>query len=242
MNKKITLNAIILAGGLGTRLRPVIEGQPKVLAEIKGNPFLKYLLDQLVSCGIEKIILCTGYLGEQISSYFGNNYRGAELVYSQEPKPLGTGGALRFALPHVTTESVLVLNGDSYCAADFFGFSQWHCRHNAAASLLLTELTDTRRFGRVQMAENSAITRFDEKDESVIQPGLINAGIYIISRDLLEKIPENAPCSLEREMFPNWIGHNFYGYRTEAPFLDIGTPESYSKAEAFLANISEPST
>lgn len=242
MTKKITLNATILAGGLGTRLRPVIEGQPKVLAEIKGYPFLKYLLDQLVICKIEKIILCTGYLGEQIESYFGNNYHGAKLVYSQEPKALGTGGAIRYALPHIGTESALILNGDSYCAADFFGFFQWHCRHNASASLLLTNLTDTRRFGRVQVAENSVITRFDEKDESVIQPGLINTGVYIISRDLLEKIPETAPCSLEREMFPNWIGHNFYGYRTEAPFLDIGTPESYSKAEAFLAHISEPST
>ncbi|MEE9304124.1 MAG: nucleotidyltransferase family protein [Thiotrichaceae bacterium] len=230
--------AIILAGGLGTRLRPVIEDQPKVLAEIKGHPFLKYLLDQLVGWKIEEVVLCTGYLGDQIESQFGQDYHGIRLIYSREVTPLGTGGALQLALPLIKSDTVLVLNGDSYCAADFDEFWRWHCLQKSDASLLLLHNSDTSRFGRVQIATDGHIEKFDEKDKNSPKPGVINAGIYLIRRSLLESsIPDTGPISLERDVFPSWIGQNFFGYQTQCPFIDIGTPESYSLAEKFLDNI-----
>jgi NDP-sugar pyrophosphorylase family protein len=237
VTNNISINAVILAGGLGSRLRSVVDGQPKVLAEVSGQPFLKYLLDQVVKWHIDKIVLCTGYLGAQIESCFGEEYHGVPLTYSKETMPLGTGGALRFALPLVKSETVLVLNGDSYCAADFAAFFLWHKSKHSSASLLLANMADTKRFGRVQVSETGEIQRFDEKDERLAGPGLINSGIYLIQRLLLESIPEKVPCSLERDMFPTWIGRKFYGYRTDYPFLDIGTPESYAKAETFLGNV-----
>lgn len=239
MSNSKNITAVILAGGLGTRLRTVVKDQPKVLAEVNGRPFLKYLLDQLVQWHIKTIVLCTGYLGDQIESCFGHQYRGAHLIYSKEPEPLGTGGALRFALPLINTGQVLVLNGDSYCAADFEEFFNWHTNKNSAATLYLCQITDTSRFGRVKITGSGEIVQFDEKDERATHPGLINAGIYLLDRTLIEKIPYNKPCSLERELFPQWIGHNFYGYRQDSAFLDIGTPESYAAASMFLSGITE---
>lgn len=241
MDDRSSLTAVILAGGLGTRLRPVVENQPKVLAKIKGHPFLKYLLDQLVDWKIEEVVLCTGYLGDQIESQFGLDYHGIRLIYSREVTPLGTGGALQLASSLIKSDTVLVLNGDSYCAADFDAFWRWHCLQKSEASLLLLHNPDTSRFGRVQVTADGHIERFDEKDKNSPKPGVINAGIYLIRRSLLESIPDIGPISLERDIFPSWIGQNFFGYQTTCPFIDIGTPESYSLAENFLDNIAESS-
>lgn len=236
MNDRSDITAVILAGGLGTRLRPVVKDQPKVLAGIGGHPFLKYLLDQLASWRIRKVVLCTGYLSEQIESRFGQDYHGLRLTYSREPAPLGTAGALRLALPLIDSDTVLVLNGDSYCAADFDAFWRWHSLRRSVATLLLVNNPDTCRFGSVQIAADGQIIRFDEKKEGA-KPGLINAGLYLIKSALLKSIPESGSVSLEREIFPAWIGMDFYGYRAAGPFLDIGTPESYASAEIFFANI-----
>lgn len=228
--------AVILAGGLGTRLRSVVENQPKVLAEVGGQPFLNYLLDQLVEWRIQAVVLCTGHLGEQIEARFGANYRGLRLRYSRESSPLGTAGALRLALPSIPSDPVLVLNGDSYCGVDFAAFWRWHRSRQSAATLLLVHNPDTRRFGSVRVATDGRILRFEEKRDSA-EPGSINAGVYLIARDLLRSIPIARPVSLEREMFPAWIGGDFYGYLAAGPFLDIGTPESYAAAEAFFAKL-----
>lgn len=235
------LTAAILAGGFGTRLRPAVETQPKVLANVGGHPFLKYLLDQLIAWRIREIVLCTGYLGEQVEAQFGPHYQGLRLRYSREPAPLGTAGALRLALPLIRSNTALVLNGDSYCAADFSGFWQWHYRQESAATMLLVNNPDTQRFGRVQLAQDGRILRFKEKGENA-DPGLINAGVYLIERDLLQSIPTTRAVSLEREIFPAWIGSDFCGYQAGGPFLDIGTPESYSAAEAFFATLRTPLT
>ncbi len=239
MNDRKNITAVILAGGLGTRLKTVVKDQPKVLAEVNGRPFLKYLLDQLANWHIEKIVLCTGYLGDQIETFFGNQYRSAQLVYSKEPEPLGTGGALRFALPLLNSEQVLVLNGDSYCDADFTDLLDWHTVKHSSATVYLCKMHDTSRFGRVQVTGTGEIIKFDEKDGQVTQPGLINAGIYLINRKFLDTIPDKKPCSLEREIFPGWIGQHFFGYRTDSAFLDIGTPESYAAASVFLTKLTE---
>ncbi|MEY6434000.1 nucleotidyltransferase family protein [Thioalkalicoccus limnaeus] len=235
------LTGVILAGGLGTRLRSVVSGQPKVLAEVAGRPFLGYLLDQLAGWGFSQVVLCTGYLGEQIEEEFGDRYGGLRIQYSREVTPLGTGGALRLAAGLIESSTVLVLNGDSYCDADLGGVHQAHQGRCAKATLLLTRVADASRFGRVQVDAMGRILNFDEKT-SDSGPGLVNAGLYLIETSLLRDIPTEGPVSLERDVFPTWIAGQFYGYETSSAFLDIGTPESYAAAEAFLSDVSRRQT
>jgi len=119
------ITAVILAGGLGTRLQPVVPDKPKVLVEVLGRPFLVYLLDQLVSLGLHKVVLCTGYKGDKVQECFGGAYRSLRLLYSREDEPLGTGGALRLALPCFSSDTILVMNGDSYIDADLGTYLDW---------------------------------------------------------------------------------------------------------------------
>lgn len=227
------LTAAILAGGLGTRLRPVVEGRPKVLVEIRGRPFLAYLLDQLAAAGIRYVVLCTGYHGGQVQATFGDFYGSLHLVYSQESSPLGTAGALRLALPLFKSDTVLVMNGDSFCGVNLRAFWAWHRARGAGASLLLTETGDTERYGHVEVDADGRVLCFEEKiDKS--GPGWVNAGIYLLNYPLLLTIPANRPISLEREMFSAWIGRGLYGYRSGWRFLDIGTPEGFALAEQFF--------
>lgn len=229
-----SVTAAILAGGLGTRLRSVVTDRPKVLAEIRGRPFLAYLLDQLVSAGVRYVVLCTGYLGEEVRAAFGDSYESLQLVYSQESSPLGTAGALRLAMPFFRSDSMLIINGDSFCEADLRAFWDWHCIRGAHGTLLLTWMPDTKRYGRVHVDVKGRVLGFDEKvDKS--EPGWINAGIYLLNRPLLLTIPADHAVSLEQEMFPAWIGRGLYGYRSKGRFLDIGTPEAYVLAEQFFA-------
>jgi D-glycero-alpha-D-manno-heptose 1-phosphate guanylyltransferase len=228
-----TVSVAILAGGLGTRLHSVVADRPKVLAEIGGKPFLAYLLDQLLDFNVSSVILCTGYMGKQVQAKFGDRYGRLRLLYSREMSPLGTAGALRLALPLFESESVLILNGDSFCEANLEAFWEWHCVRDADATILLTEKPDTRQYGRVYVDAEGRVLRFEEKDEKNV-PGWINAGVYLIKRQLLLTIPEDGETSLERLIFPKWIGRQFYGYRTQGCFLDIGTPEGYALAEQFF--------
>jgi NDP-sugar pyrophosphorylase family protein len=229
------VTAAILAGGLGTRLRSVMADRPKVLAEIRGRPFLAYLLDILAGAGVRYVVLCTGYLGGQVRSGFGDSYGSLRLVYSQESSPLGTAGALRLALPLFKSDPVLVMNGDSFCETNLRAFWAWHCARGAEATLLLTQIPDTKRYGRVQVDADGFVLSFDEKDDTC-GPGWINAGIYLLNHRLLLRIPTNSAVSLEQEVFPAWIGRGLYGYRSEGRFLDIGTPEAYAVAERFFAS------
>ncbi len=227
------VTAAILVGGLGTRLRSVVADRPKVLALVQGRPFLSYLLDQVVVAGVEDVVLCTGYLGEQVEAEFGPAYRSLRLIYSQETTPLGTAGALRLALPFFKSDTVLALNGDSFCEADLAAFHAWHSAHAAIATLFLTYVPDTARYGNVRLGPDGQILDFVEKNETG-GPGWINAGIYLLQRQMLQTIPTGQAVSIERETFPAWIGRELYGYQGDGPFLDIGTPESYEKAEEFL--------
>ena len=225
--------AVILAGGLGTRLRPVAADRPKVLAEVQGRPFLVYLLDQLESFGIREVVLCTGYLGGQVRARFGEAYGPLRLLYSQESSPLGTGGALRLALPLIQSDPVLVMNGDSFYDTDLNAFFTWHEERGAMATMLLVEVEDMRHYGRVDLGGDSLIVGFVEKDGQEGR-GWVNSGIYLVSRFGLETLQVGEPFSLERDVFPSWIGKEFYGYRGEGYFLDMGTPEGYALAESFF--------
>lgn len=227
------ISAAVLAGGLGTRLRSVVPDRPKVLAQIHGRPFVSFVLDQLAGACVRQVVLCVGYKGGMVKKEFGHSHGPIQIIYSQEPRALGTGGALRLALRHIDADPFLVLNGDSYCAFDFGLFWDWHTTRKACVSLLLTEVEDTRRFGQVTVDDRGQIQRFTEKDPSSAA-GWINAGVYIVSRDAISRIPRGKPVSLEADVFPNLIGQGLYGYQGGGRFIDIGTPSSHGTAEAFF--------
>lgn len=231
--KLSSVTAAVLAGGLGTRLRSVIADRPKVLAEVRGRPFLTYIFDQLIAAGIEYAVLCTGYLGEKVHDRFGDSYGSLRLVYSQEPSPRGTAGALRLALPLFKSESVLVMNGDSFCDVNLCFFWDWHCQHNARPSMVLVETADTEQFGSVELNSTGKVIDFQEKSTTRLS-GWISAGVYLIASSLIDTIPDDGSVSLERTMFPAWIQEGLYGYRSKGRFLDIGTPDNYAVAERFL--------
>lgn len=232
------VTAVILAGGLGTRLRTVVSDRPKVMALVLGWPFLAFLLDQVADAGACHVVLCTGYKAEQIEAAFGTNYRGMRISYSCETEPLGTAGALRLALPQIDSPLVLTMNGDSYCAANLVQFGDWHREHRFVGSLLLTHVSDASRYGRVLMDAHHHVLSFEEKRPGS-GPGWINAGIYLLARALLKEIPAGRSVSIEREMFPHWISGTLGGFTHECQFLDIGTPESYSETDRFFAALQQ---
>lgn len=232
---KLPITAVILAGGLGTRLRSEIADRPKALATVAGQPFLEHIFDQLSSFGISQIVLCTGYMAEQIESLYGTTYKGLSLSYSRETVLLGTGGAVRFALPLIATPLALILNGDSFCEFDLHALENFHQQHRAQASMVLTHVDDCSRFGSVVTQEDGRVTSFIEKSAAG-GPGCINAGVYLVNRDLLTQIPPGRILSLEKDIFPNWIGHGFFGFRCDTSlFIDIGTPQSFRCAQSLFS-------
>ena len=226
-------SALILAGGLGTRLRSVVADLPKVLAPVRGRPFLVCLLDQLADAGFRHAVLCTGYRGELVEQAFGTRYRSLALDYSRETTPLGTGGALRLAQRHVRSSSFLAMNGDSYCDADLRAFWAAHIAGRQPGSLLLTEVADTSRYGRVQVAPDGRVQSFKEKGAQ-LGPGWINAGIYLFDTRLLTSVDDDRPVSLERDLLPRWIDAGLGSFPCRGRFLDIGTPASFAEAERFF--------
>ena len=228
--------AVVLAGGLGTRLRSAVADRPKVLAEVRGRPFLAWLLDQLAGAGVRRAVLCTGFLGERIEAAFGRAHGALELVYSREEEPLGTAGAIRLAEPLLDTDPVLVVNGDSYFEADLGAFFESH-RERAAggapASILLAEVPDSGRYGRVELDADGVVLAFREKSSA--GPGWINAGLYLVQRRLIRSIPAGGAVSLERDILPGWVGRGLVGHGAAGRFIDIGTPASYEAAERFFS-------
>jgi len=228
--------AVILVGGFGTRLRSIVFDRPKPMAEVHGRPFVTFLLDQLVAVGMTDVVLCTGYRGDQVVGNLGARYKSVTLRYSHEVQTLGTAGALRQALPFLNSETVLAFNGDSFCNADLNAFFAWHVRKTAVLSLVLAWTDNVARFGQVSVDETARVTQFTEKNASV-GPGLINAGIYLLSRKVIDQLPANQTLSLEKEIFPSFIQSGLYGYPTNGSFIDIGTPDSYAAADAFFKTL-----
>lgn len=226
------MDALILAGGKGTRLQSVVSDRPKVMADVNGRPYLTYLFDQLIQAGIQRVILCTGYMAEYIEKVFGHRYRDLTLVYSVETKPLGTGGAIRHALPQVQSDQLLVMNGDSYCDVSLKHFIK---AHHTPASMVLVHRRDTARYGQVTFDRDANVTQFIEKNGQATA-GWINAGIYLMKRDLIESLPADTAISIEKEVFPDWVAQGILkGYFTQGKFIDIGLPESYAEASRFFA-------
>jgi NDP-sugar pyrophosphorylase family protein len=233
MKNLSNITAAILAGASATQLRLALPGRPKVLAEVGGRPFIAYLLDQLAAVGIQEVVLCTDYLGHQVKEVLGQTYGPLSLIYSQESSPLGTGGALRLALPLFLTDQVLILNGDSFSDANLRTLALIHRLRSAKATILLVEVSDNGRFGWVNADAGGAIQEFLEKGRKR-GPGWINAGIYLIDRSLLRTIPPNQKVSLEQKSFPAWVGQGLHGFQSHGRFVDIGTPESFALAQEFF--------
>ncbi len=232
------MTVAILAGGLGTRLREVVADRPKVLAEINGRPFLTYLLDRLVDAGVRRVVLCIGYLAELVTSTLGDRYQNIDLLYSEEFTPLGTGGALRLALPLFNSDPVLIMNGDSFCDVDLSQFKEQHCNSGAKASLILAHVADVSRYGSVITTSDNAVTHFVEKGDRHGK-GLINAGIYLLAKSIIHAIPPGQVVSLERDVFPHLIGHGLHGFFQKVRFLDIGIPEDLKAASLFIQGMEQ---
>lgn len=222
------LQALILAGGLGTRLRGVLTDIPKPMAPVAGRPFLEHLVFQLRGSGVTEIVLSTGHLANVIRDHFGDGSAlGVSIAYSHEEQPLGTGGAIKLAEDHLTSPAFLVLNGDSFLDLDIARLVEMHEARSARVTMALASVRDRTRYGAVEVDEKSEVRRFVEKggDSS---SDLINAGIYVLDRSVLGAIDDSgAPVSLEKEVFPTFIGNGFFGCASDGFFIDIGIPADY---------------
>jgi D-glycero-alpha-D-manno-heptose 1-phosphate guanylyltransferase len=236
MRESGRIDAVILAGGKGTRLKSVVSDRPKPMAEVAGRPFLEWQLLYLRTLGITRAILCTGYKAESVEDHFNTGGEmGMEIMYSREDSPLGTGGAVKQALPLIKTDPFLVLNGDSLCPFDPAVLTKTHEGSGALMTMLVVKVAESNRFGTVCLDGENYIEAFLEK-EPTGGPGLINAGVYLMERSLLEDRNEAGYLSLESDVFPRLPFRVMAGLQCEGPFLDIGTPESYSAAAEFIAD------
>lgn len=229
---------IVLCGGFGTRLRPVVEDRPKVLAPILGSPFLDHLLRFLKGQGVSDVVLSTGYLGEMVEAYAGEGDRwGLTVRHAREPRSLGTGGAVRFARDLLELEGpVIVMNGDTFFSGSLEHLLLFHRSHQGAAGTLsLVKVTDAGRYGTVQVdPETGEVERFSEKNTQA-GASWINAGRYVLTPELIDSIPPDRNVSIERDVFPGYVRQGLFGCMfPDALFLDIGTPDDYAKAADVL--------
>lgn len=230
------VSVAILAGGFGTRLASVLPNQQKILAPVNEQLFLKYILNQLNKEGFKEIVLCTGYLSNQVQEKLGKKYKNIDLIYSNEDKPLGTGGALKLALPKLKSEIILAMNGDSFCDINLKKFFTYHVHIKSKATLALSFVHDTSRFGKVTINRSNRIIGFQEK-KVIGSRGWVNAGMYLLNKAFIKEIPDNKQISIEKDIFPFWIGKEFYGFKGNHNFIDIGTPESYAFAQQYFKEI-----
>jgi D-glycero-alpha-D-manno-heptose 1-phosphate guanylyltransferase len=227
------MEAIVLAGGLGTRLAAKLSGIPKPMAPVAGRPFLEILLNRLKRAGCTRALLSVGHLHATIQDHFGASFHGMRLDYVIENVPLGTGGALRKALPQAAKENVLVLNGDTFLDADFTAMMRFHKAEGAGLTIAITRRADVARYGGVLVKERR-IVGFDEKGRS--GPGWINAGAYILPKEMQwpQTLPER--FSFEVDFLAAEIGRLApAAYEVDGVFLDIGVPEDLDRAQRELA-------
>jgi D-glycero-alpha-D-manno-heptose 1-phosphate guanylyltransferase len=224
--------AIILAGGFGTRLQSVVNDVPKPMAPINNIPFLNYVFDYLKFYQIEHVVLSTGYLAEKILDYYKEEFNGIKISYTKEETPLGTGGGIRLAMTKCTTTDVLVLNGDSFFDVDINIHYSNHVLKQANCTLALRKVDNAARYGTIQLGDLNAIDAFKEKD-SVEREGLINGGVYILNREIyLSKTEVNSAFSIEKDFYEKRIKElTIFGFEYNGYFIDIGIPEDYKKAQ-----------
>jgi D-glycero-alpha-D-manno-heptose 1-phosphate guanylyltransferase len=222
--------AIVLAGGLGTRLRCVVKDVPKPMAEVNGKPFLEFVLDYLDKQGIERVILSVGYKWEVIFEYFGNKFKNLKLVYAVETVPLGTGGAIRLACGKVCGDEIFVLNGDTYFEVNLSELYSYHREKRSNLTIALKEMQDFDRYGAMEIGDNGRILKFLEKTHRTC--GFINGGVYVLDKNFLTGFSLPSKFSFEKDFIEIYYkDYAFYGKKFDNYFIDIGVPEDYERAK-----------
>ncbi|MFN8115436.1 MAG: nucleotidyltransferase family protein [Bacteroidia bacterium] len=224
--------AIILAGGFGTRLQAVVNDVPKPMAPINRIPFLNYVFDYLKFYKIQHVVLSTGYLSEKIVEFYKDEFRGIKISYAKEETPLGTGGGIRNAMTKCKTDDVLVLNGDSFFDVDIKVHYRNHIFKQADCTLALRKVDNAARYGTIELGRLNRITAFKEKDNKEVE-GLINGGVYILNRAIyLNKTETDSAFSIEKDFYEKRLKElNIFGFEYNGYFIDIGIPEDYKKAQ-----------
>lgn len=223
--------AIVLAGGFGTRLRDLVPDAPKPMAPVGGRPFLEILLRSLASKGFSRVVLSLGFMAKKISDHFGNQFAGMDLVYVVEDSPMGTGGAVRLAIEQCIQDHVFVINGDTFLDLEAEGIED-HWSANRHLVIVAREVPDTSRYGRL-LVRNGLVTGFTEK--GVEGPGLINAGCYVFRKKELDTFPPNQPFSLEADFLAKAVQNMPVDvFVTNGHFIDIGVPDDYHRAQTEL--------
>lgn len=232
------VEAVLLAGGAGTRLRAVSAG-PKALCQVAGQPFVAHVLRQIRAAGVERCVLCTGYKGDQVEAALGTSFDGSlRLEYSREPEPLGTAGALRHALHRLSAPRLLILNADSYVRTSLAKFVDWQRGHAFPAALIAVRVSDASAFGRLRIDPATQLVQSFEEKPASAGPAWVSAGVYLLPRSLLPGIPPGRFVSLERQMLPAWAAQRRMGAcRVETDFTDIGTPGRLARARELMARI-----
>src|SRR3989344_1487555 len=226
------MDAIILAGGLGTRLRKVVPDAPKPLAPVNGRPFLDELLEYLDrSPHIGKVVLAIGYLAEVIKERYADTQYHFPVAFSYEESPLGTGGAIKKALTLVSGDDIIAINGDTYADVDIGALLKFHREKNGVATIAVARKKESARYGAVAFDDDHKIHSFDEKSGA---SEFVHAGTLVFRRNLFDSVSDGAICSLEKDLIPQWLTQGVYAYVHEGGFLDIGTPESYAEAGTYL--------
>lgn len=229
--------AIVLAGGFGTRLRGIVDDVPKPLAPVAGRPFLARLLDRLASDGIRRCILATGYLSERIETAIGARWQGMQIAYSVESEPLGTGGAIRLAMSQLRGQGVHVLNGDTWLTYSPQALEQVTRGQDAAIGMALARVEDVGRYGAVECDAHGRVIGFREKGES--GPGWINAGCYFLDARALDALPAMPAFSFEHAVLQACAARGeVAAFTATAGFIDIGVPEDYARAQGLFADAS----
>ena len=229
------MQTIILAGGLGTRLRSLLPDTPKPMAPIQNRPFLAMLLDYLGRQGVNKVILSVGYKHEVIQSWFGNRYGAIDVDYSIESEPLGTGGAIKKSLRLVNDGPLFVINGDTFLQLNYRDMLASHIERGAQLSIALRAVDNTSRYGSVKL-HNNEIVSFAEKAGN--EAGLINSGIYLLSRNIFDDMSLPDAFSFEREfLYPYLQAVRPQAFLTDGYFIDIGVPEDYLRAQHELPSL-----
>lgn len=226
------MEAVVLAGGFGTRLRAVVADLPKPMAPVAGRPFLEILLKSLSQKGFTRVVLSLGFMANKVSDHFGSQYFGMQIDYVVEDTPLGTGGALRLALEACIQDHIFVFNGDTYLDLEVQSLElQWQeHKHPIVVGRLVP---DTSRYGRL-IVDGGCIISFSEK--GLAGPGLINAGCYVLAKHALAQFPLNQPFSIETDyLVPEVARATVEVFMTEGVFIDIGIPEDYARAQTLLA-------
>ncbi len=230
------IDIVVLAGGLGSRLKGVLDDRPKVMAPLDGRPYLDFLISWLRRFGARRIILGLGHMAEIVEAHLAETeYSGIEIVTAIEPSPLGTAGAVRFLRSRLGTSPALVMNGDSFIDADLCRMVEAHKTSGASATMLCATVADASAFGRIRIDADNRVQGFEEKTAGSSGAATINAGIYLFEEDMLNRIDELAGPSLERDVFEKLPAGVLHAMPCDGEFIDIGTPERLASAAAFFS-------